>query len=271
MAELRNYIHGHTSAVVSAHARRTAKGFTPYVIPHIKPHHKVLDVGCGPGTISADLAELVPSGGVTCLDASSDVLETAQGAFRGRGLANGDFVVGDVTALPFPDESFDVVHAHQVVIHLGDPEAGMLEMRRVLKPGGVLACKDMIVPSMSYSPVLPGMDAWRTALAATMRGAGADPDMGARLKGLALKAGFAAASVTCSVGAWCFWKPEDVSWWGASVSERLAEKEGLRRKVAEAGVLSDEEMMEGARAWAEWAGRVEAWFGVMNGEVICVK
>ncbi|KAL2113171.1 hypothetical protein VUR80DRAFT_5078 [Thermomyces stellatus] len=271
MGEPRNYVHGHSRATVSAHARRSAKRFTSYVLPYIQPHHAVLDVGCGPGTISADFAELAPSGSVTCLDASEAVLASARATCTERGLSNVDFVTGDVNKLPFDDGTFDVVHAHQVVIHLPEPETAMREMFRVLKQGGVLACKDMILSSMAYHPCLSGMDAWHRALVATMRAAGADPDMGARLKGLALAAGFAARDVKCSVGPWCFSEPDDVAWWGESVAERLTEEGGLRGKALGTGAMSADELDEGARAWEQWARTDEAWFGVMNGEVICVK
>jgi ubiquinone/menaquinone biosynthesis C-methylase UbiE len=267
-----NYVHGESSAARSAHARRTAKSFTPYVLPYIKPTFSILDVGCGPGTISADFAALVPDGQVTCLDASDAALESARETFYTRNLENGEFVAGDVAGrLPFADGTFDLVHAHQLVIHLQDPGAAVREMRRVLKEGGILACKDMIMTSTVYRPVLPGMDAWQKALVSTMRASAADPDMGTRLKGLALEAGFAAKKIKSTAAAWCFSEREEVRWWGTSVAERLAEKSELRARVVRTGALTDAEMDAGVKAWEEWAGREDAWFGVMNGEVICVK
>ena len=271
MGERRSYAHTHSRPSVSAHARRSARSFTPYVIPYIESHHAILDVGCGPGSISADLAAQAPSGSIVCLDASEAVLESARATFAQRGLTNVEFVAGNVGSLPFEDGVFDVVHAHQVVIHLPEPEAAMSEMRRVLKSGGILACKDMILSSMAYHPSLPGMDVWHRALVASMTSVGADPDMGTRLKGLALAAGFPRQGVRCSVGPWCFSEPEDVQWWGFSVSERLGEDGSLRSKVLETGAMSVSEVAEGVKAWREWAGREEAWFGVMNGEVICIK
>ncbi|SPO03215.1 related to ubiE/COQ5 methyltransferase [Cephalotrichum gorgonifer] len=265
------YVHGHSPAVLSAHGRRTVKGFTPYVIPYVKPDFSVLDVGCGPGSISADLATMVPVGRVTCFDASEVAVETARALFEARDLRNGDFVAGDVAKLPFPDGSFDLVHAHQVVIHLEDPDAAMREMKRVLKTGGILACKDMILSSTAYYPALPCMDAWVKALVSTMRVASCDPDMGARLKGLALDAGFEAGNVKCSVGSWCFSEPEDVEWWGTSVADRMAEESELRKRVEKVGSLTDLEMDAGVKAWREWATSKDAWFGVMNGEIICQK
>lgn len=266
-----HYIHGHSSAVLSAHAHRTATGFTPYVLPHIKPTMTILDVGCGPGTISADLAALVPQGRVICFDASEKALESARATFSERGLTNGEFMRGNVEELPFEAESVDLVHAHQVVIHLIDPVRSVKEMTRVLRPGGILACKDMAVSSMRYYPDLPGMEAWKVALEGTMRAAGSDPDMGLRLKGLAMRAGFEAEKIACSIGSWSFATEEDVKWWGESVAERMEEESELRWRVKQLGVMREEEMEDGVKAWRKWSTSKEAWFGVMNGEIICTK
>ncbi|CAI4213017.1 unnamed protein product [Parascedosporium putredinis] len=203
----------------------------------------ILDVGCGPGTISADLAALVPQGRVICFDASETALQAAREVFAERGLSNAEFVRGNVEEIPIPTGSIDLVHAHQVVIHLIDPLRSVKEMRRVLK----------------------------TALAETMRATGSDPDMGARLKALAMRAGFEPDKVVCSVGSWCFTTEDDVRWWGESVADRMAEDSELRQRVAEVGVMPAEEMDAGVRAWRKWSTSKEAWFGVMNGEIICTK
>jgi SAM-dependent methyltransferase len=269
-AEPGNYIHGHSAAVLSAHARRTAAAFVPYLIPHIQPHHSILDVGCGPGTISADLAALAPSGCVTCLDPSETALDAARAVARERGLTNMRFVRGEVEKLPFGEE-FDVVHAHQLVIHTKDAREAIQEMRRVLKPGGILASKDMIISSMAWYPPLPGLDVWRRAMVGSMALTGADPDTGARTKDAAVNAGFALGGIRCSVGSWCFASDEDVRWWGTSVADRLAEGAELRGRVVEGGFLTEREVDEGVDAWRRWAKDPSAWFGVMNGEIVCTK
>src|SRR5947209_9742832 len=111
------YTHGHHESVLRAHTWRTAENSAAYLLPHLRSGLDLLDVGCGPGTITVDLATRVAPGRVVGIDASDDVITQA----RQLEANNVSFAVGDVYALDFPDESFDVVHAHQVLQHLADP------------------------------------------------------------------------------------------------------------------------------------------------------
>src|ERR1043165_6861191 len=123
------YTHGHHSAVLRSHQWRTAENSAAYLLPHLKPGMTVLDVGCGPGSITADMARIVAPGKVTGID-SVGVLEAAVEAVAG--VSNVELAAGDVMALDYPDDSFDVVHAHQVLQHLADPVGALRETRRGL-------------------------------------------------------------------------------------------------------------------------------------------
>jgi ubiquinone/menaquinone biosynthesis C-methylase UbiE len=127
--------------VVRAHASRTAENSAAFVIPHLTPGVSVLDVGCGPGSITCDFAGLVAPGKVTGLDRSPDVITHAQELASDRGVENVEFVAGNIYDLDFEDDTFDVVHAHQVLQHLTDPVEALREMRRVAKPGGIVAVR----------------------------------------------------------------------------------------------------------------------------------
>lgn len=129
------YTHGHHESVLRSHTWRTAANSAAYLLGSLKPHMRILDIGCGPGTITADLAELVPDGHVTGVDHAPGILDQARATAAGRGLTNVDFAVADVHALEYPDDSFCVVHAHQVLQHVGDPVQALREMYRVTKPG----------------------------------------------------------------------------------------------------------------------------------------
>ena len=287
----KTYIHGHAPSVLKAHARRTAARDAAYLLPHILPTHKILDVGCGPGTISADLAQLVPQGGIACLDLSETAVASARQTFAERNLiaspspdsdsnpkAKVEFAVGDVTTrLPFPDETFDIVHAHMVLIHLPDPIKALREMRRVLKSdGGLLACKDMIMSTVVWYPHDERLGVWERGITGTIADTGADPLMGRRLKGAALEAGFGGGGegkIVARASCWSFTELDEVRFWGESCACRLEEGSGggLRERVIKGGYSTEGEVDGFVTACREWVAKEGAWFGVMNGELLAWK
>ena len=98
----------------------------------------MLDLGCGPGTITADLAARVAPGAVIGIEPTPGPLADARAHAAAVGAENVTFAVGDAYALDYPDGAFDVVHAHQVLQHLGDPVAALREMLRVCEPDGIV-------------------------------------------------------------------------------------------------------------------------------------
>jgi len=115
------YTHGHHESVLRAHRRRTAEDSAGYLLPHLRPGISVLDVGCGPGTITVDLAARVETGRVTAVEITDEALDLARAEARARNQSNIEFATSDVHALEFPNDTFDVVHAHQVLQHVADP------------------------------------------------------------------------------------------------------------------------------------------------------
>lgn len=177
--EQATYTFGHHTSVVNSHARRTAQDSAAFLLPHIKPHHTILDVGCGPGTITTDLAELVPQGRVTGVDFAESVLETARSHAKSRGVtANLTFEAVDANALPYADASFDVVFCHQVLQHVKDPVGILREMRRVAKPGGLVAAREADYKSFAWWPEPEVMDKWLALYRKTARACGGQPDAG---------------------------------------------------------------------------------------------
>ena len=127
--------HGHHTSVVRTHAWRTVENSAAYLLPSLRPGDRVLDVGCGPGTITLDLARLVAPGEVLGIDPSADVI----GQAAETATDNVRFEVGDVFALR---GAYDVVHAHQVLQHLADPVGALVAMRGLTRPGGLVAARD---------------------------------------------------------------------------------------------------------------------------------
>src|SRR4051812_49744519 len=150
------YTHGHDEPVLRSHRWRTAANSCGYLLPHLRPEMTLLDVGCGPGTITNDLAALVAR--VTAVEVSDSVLGLARDAVDGT---NVDFVVSDIHELGFDDDTFDVVHAHQVLQHVADPVAALREMRRVCKPGGLVAARAGDYAGFVWGPQIAELTEWQ--------------------------------------------------------------------------------------------------------------
>ena len=174
------YTHGHDDSVLRSHRWRTAENSAAYLLEHLEPGMDLLDVGCGPGTITMDLAARVAPGRVKGVDASEEVIRAA--AVAAAGLATSvDFAVDDAYHLDAADGSVDVVHAHQVLQHLDDPVAALREWRRVVRPGGLVAARDADYAAMAWHPASPVLDRWLELYREAARRNRGEPDAGRRL------------------------------------------------------------------------------------------
>ncbi|GGN79996.1 hypothetical protein GCM10010112_55050 [Actinoplanes lobatus] len=260
------YTHGHHESVLRSHRWRTAENSAAYLLPHLSSGISLLDVGCGPGTISAELAELVAPGRVTALEQTGEALGLARAEIARRGLANVDFAVGDVHALDFPDDSFDVVHAHQVLQHVADPVQALREMRRVTRPGGVVAARDSDYAAFTWFPLVPELDEWLDLYQRVARGNGGEPDAGRRLLSWARAAGFTDVTATASV--WCFADDEDRQWWGGMWEERVLKSE-MAATALRTGAATEADLERISAGWRQWAGDPDGWLIIPHGEIIC--
>ncbi|UNZ16730.1 methyltransferase domain-containing protein [Streptomyces sp. 891-h] len=260
------YTHGHHDSVLRSHRWRTAVNSAGYLLDRLRPDHRVLDIGCGPGTITADLAALVPQGSVTGLDAAAGVLEQARATAAERGVTNAEFTTGDVHALRFADGSFDVVHAHQTLQHVGDPVGALREMRRVCAPGGVAAVRDADYGGMFWYPEVPGMDDWLDLYRRVAEANGGVPDAGRRLHAWARQAGF--TDVTVSTGTWCFSTPEERAWWSGLWAERTMASH-FAAVAVDGGLATHDDLRRISEAWRAWGEQEDGWFTVVHGELLC--
>lgn len=257
------YTHGHHESVLRSHKWRTAENSAAYLLPHLAPDAKILDVGCGPGTITAGLAGRVPQGHVTGIDRALEVIEQARAAFPRENL---DFTTADVYALDYPDGSFDVVHAHQVLQHLGDPVRALREMRRVTRPGGLIAVRDADFGGMTWYPELPVLEEWRQSYIAVAHGNGGEPHAGRRLHAWAREAGL--TDVTCSSSTWTYVTEADRSWWGSLWADRTV-KSTFAATATSGGHATPGYLERIADGWRTWAAHEDGWFLVPHGEILC--
>jgi SAM-dependent methyltransferase len=249
--------------VLRAHRWRTAENSAAYLLPELRAGERLLDVGCGPGTVTLGLAERVAPGEVIGVDASTDALVDARAALAASPMPNVRFEEGDVYRLGYDDAAFDVVHAHQLLQHLADPVAALGEMRRVCR--GVVAVRDADYGAMTWFPKLALLDRWRSLYEELARANGGEPDAGRELHAWARRAGF--GTVEASASAWLFQRDEDRAYWGGQWADRVTTS-SFAEQALERGLSDDQELAEIAAAWREWADAPDGWFVVLHGEVL---
>ncbi len=260
------YVHGHHESVLRSHTQRTVENSAAYLMPHLAGGLQVLDVGCGPGTISTGIAGLVAPGQVIAIDAEQKVIDHANELAGPQ--TNCRFETGDVYSLNFPDNTFDVVHAHQLLQHLTDPVAALTEMRRVTKPGGVVGARDTVYAAMSWSPADPLFDRWMELYHEITAHNRVEPNAGKELFGWAQKAGFSA--VTASSSAWTFATGKTRLWWGSLWAERV-QQSTFAQQALEHHFSTRAELSEIAAAFLRWANDETGFFMAPHGEVTAVK
>jgi ubiquinone/menaquinone biosynthesis C-methylase UbiE len=258
------YTHGHAESVLQSHRWRTADNSAGYLLPLLRPGLDLLDVGCGPGTITVDLAARVAPGRVVGIDVSADPLAEAR-MVADRAGVEVTFEVGDVYALGVDDDSFDVVHAHQVLQHLTDPVAALREMARVCRPGGVIAVRDVDYGAFVTFPADDGLDRWLDLYHRVARRNGAEPDAGRRLLSWAHAAGL--RDTVASASTYCYASPQEREWWGNSWAGRATSSSFAEQAVAY-GLASTDDLEEIAAAWLRWRDADDAWLGMLHGELL---
>jgi ubiquinone/menaquinone biosynthesis C-methylase UbiE len=258
------YTHGHHESVLRSHTWRTAENSAAYLLPELRPGQALLDVGCGPGTITVGLARRVAPGRCVGIDRAGEVLAQAQVHAAAQNVPL-ELRTADLYALPFADGSFDVVHAHQVLQHLTDPVRALRELRRVLRPAGVLAARDSDYSCFSWAPLDPRLERWQALYRAVCRRNQAEPDAGRFLKGWALSAGFERVKATSST--WTYADPESCAWWGELWADRCELSDFGRQAIAY-GLASREELAQIAAAFRTWSVAPDAFFVLLHGEVL---
>jgi ubiquinone/menaquinone biosynthesis C-methylase UbiE len=292
------YKQGYHAAITANHVSRTAEKDAAFLLPYLKSGLRVLDVGCGPGSITVGFAKYVPGGSVTGIDLSDEVLVQAREFLQSQTekediKADVNFEVGDVVkGLRFEDGEFDIVFCNQTLVHIPTPIPALKEMRRVCKKGGVVACREADWPFRFY-PELPGLLLFHKYLWIMVHGqppappAGeaekeghswnsARPDVhphppnhrtGSRVHVWAREAGFDPTKITKGASAEVHATPEQREKLGRIMVGRIDEG-GHREKYLKLGA-SEEEVDSIVRDWKKWVEDVDSWWGMFNCEVVC--
>lgn len=259
------YTHGHHESVLRSHSNRTIANSAEHLRPLLSPDALLLDVGAGPGTITMEFARHVAH--VTATEIGENELALSRALAAEEGVANIDFSVEDAHALSFADDTFDIVHTHQVLQHVADPVQALREMRRVTRPGGVVAARDADYAGFTWFPLLPELDEWLRLYRAAARANGGEPDAGRRLLSWARAAGF--EDVTATASTWCYATPETRAWWGGMWADRILES-ALARQLLDSAMAAPDDLQRISDAWLRWADDGDGWFLVPHGEIIAV-
>ena len=275
------YTQGHSNYTTATQERRTAEREAAFLLPHIKKTDHILDVGCGPGTITTGFAKYAGEGRIVGVDISGSVLEKAmkiatEAEVPNEGPGSVTFEEGNVlNTLPFPDESFDVVYCSQVFGYLlpspEKPLKALAEIRRVLKPGGVLATRDG--GDSHFYPRSCDLDRlWTQNFGRAMRrGQPAGDPVGPSMSALMRSAGFDGdRQVVLGASTSVSWGPEERKWMAWRAAGQLGQGDALRQSWLDAGI-DEEEIQETVAAAARWADLDDAWHATIQCEVLAWK
>ncbi|MDD9934563.1 MAG: methyltransferase domain-containing protein [Myxococcales bacterium] len=232
---------------------RTAAHHAGYLLAYLRPGMDLLDVGCGPGTITWGLAEHVAPGRTVGLDLR---VRPRREDVATLGPAP-DFVVGSVYSLPFDDDRFDAAHAHALFQHLDRPLDALRELRRVLRPGAVIGLADWDRAGTLLHPAPPELTRSLEWLSELRRMDGGDPTAGRRLAELMQQAGFDEPAM--HVVADGFGSGPAAARTAEGFARTLEEPAVVARLV-DGGVAAADELQDLPARWRAWGGQPGAIF-----------
>ena len=261
------YQHGHHASVVSNHAKRTAEDSAGFFLPYLKPGMRLLDVGCGPGSITVGLARRVAPGPTIGIDMSQSVIETAQSQVEGR-AEKITFEVGNIYQPRFAPASFDAVFAHQVLQHLRQPVEAIRQMRELLVPGGILGIREVDWGSATFYPENAGMRRFLDLYYALAQRNGGEPNAGRFMRRWFREAGFAETRVSTSTT--CYAAAGATEDWGNTYADRTLQS-NIADKALEYGLASRADLEGMAAAWRAWGRDSDAFFNLTSTEVVAWK
>jgi len=244
----------HNSVIVDFQSKR-GDSSAAFFLPFLKQEMILVDIGCGPGTITAALANSVKS--AIGIDREPKAIERARRLAREQGAAALRFIEADMASLPFGDSEVDAVFFHAVLYHLGAPELAraLAEARRVLRPGGLIGVRDSDAGGNILFPESAGLtlslDLWNR----WYRQADADSVRFGRRQGAVLRAnGF----TPVWSGASFVNHSADAATRRETIADAKRSLEALRHDLIANGLARDTEIQQACRAWDVWGSHPDA-------------
>lgn len=181
------YLFGEDKELIRTFGERTMHDHASFLLPYLRPETQLLDAGCGPGSIIDNFASVCHEGRVVGIDESTESIAHATKKSTSSGAT---FMEGSVYDLPFENSQFDVVFSHQVLQYLSDPVRALKEFRRVLKPGGIVAVRLLLVNQTLCEPMHPGQQLHSDTMWRAVDMTGGDQTAGRKLPRYVREAGF---------------------------------------------------------------------------------
>lgn len=257
--------HGVTPGLSRDYATRTADQQAAFVLPYLRPGMNLLDVGCGPGTITLGLAKAVAPGRVTGIDHDSKHIDTARALAQEQGATNVTFQTGNALSLPFDANTFDAAFENNVFVHLSqNASQAAAEVYRVLKPQGLFGARDADASAVVWGNVTDPIKQLDRLFLAWHQSRGSDITLGKRLPTILRQAGF--SSTVKSVSADTKGNPEETRS-HAEITIFLLDGPFGRDIIAKgwADQASVENLKASIRAWGE---HPDAFFANIHVEVV---
>ncbi|MBI4220355.1 MAG: methyltransferase domain-containing protein [Chloroflexi bacterium] len=259
-----HYTHGHSEAVTRHMASRTATTNAAFFVPYLKPGMRLLDCGCGPGTITLGLARIVAPAEVIGIDFGASQIERARAQIGEQHVTNARFEVADVYQMPFPQASFDAVFCHTLLEHLAEPQKALREMHRVLKPGGVIGVREGDRGAGIMWPADSPVSRFLSLLIDVVKANGGDPFVGRKLRSLLNAAGF--VSVQGSASSNSHGTTESIRDWAKT--GRAYAVGTLATRARELGLASQSEVESMAAGFDDLADNPDAFLAGLSCEAV---
>jgi ubiquinone/menaquinone biosynthesis C-methylase UbiE len=262
-SEHEQYTHGYDPKYIGYLETRSAKRDAAFLLSHLRAGMSLLDCGCGPGTLTLDLAELVAPGQVVGIDIGRDQVTLAQEHARKRGVSNVSFREGTIYELPLQDQSVDVAFADTLLQHLADPAKALREVYRVLKVGGLIGVREEDTAAIVFAPSNALLDQSWDLYVRAWKHNGGDPYFARHHRAVLHEAGFVEVigSASCEV----YGTPQATQWLGDVMARYIPSN---LETAVRLGWIDGELSERMGAAWKAWGQHRDAFLAAMLCEAI---
>ena len=261
--------YGYDSAEVQAgYMSREARQAADFLMPRLSSGMRILDCGCGPGTITLGLATAVAPGRAVGIDLEPTMIERARRLADQSAVQNVDFKVANICEIPFENDEFDVVFSSSVTEHLSDPVRALREVRRVVRPDGLAAVVKTEWSFPFIVPECPEFTRFFELFEGEFNRIGGSLNRGRFLRSYMTEAGFDVVEFIASMG-----NTTEAECIASSVEGYITWMDNipLFRESVDLGITTDEELDSIRAALLEWAQHPDAYIATARTHAVGVK